>query len=213
MNKYGLGLPTMLANFATLRDGRLEQIEEGMAKLVPGFKRVHVLPAEVSWHEQIEKGEDTILRERKGGGYRLEVEFERDGRVTAEHVSEGTLLALGLLTFLHAKPTRLIMMDDVDRGLHPVAQQKLVRLFREILKQHSDVQLIMTTHSPDLVDACEPEEVRVFGRDAEENVGVRALTEHPEASKWLKMMRVGEFWSTVGEDWVGGGEENAAEQG
>lgn len=203
----------MLANFATLRDGRLEQIEKGMAKLVPGFKRVHMLPAEVSWHEQIERGEDTILRERKGGGYRLEVEFERDGRVAAEHVSEGTLLALGLLTFLHAKPTRLIMMDDVDRGLHPVAQQKLVRLFREILKQHSDVQLIMTTHSPDLVDACEPEEVRVFGRDAEGNVGVRALTEHPEASKWLKMMRVGEFWSTVGEDWVGGGEENAAEQG
>ncbi|MEO1269460.1 MAG: AAA family ATPase [Myxococcota bacterium] len=202
----GKGMPTVLAHLATMRDGRLEQIEHGLRLLVPGFKRVHVFPTEVTWQERSAEappGQGTILRDVKGGGYRLELEFDREGRIDAHHVSEGTMLALGLLTFLTTESSRTIMIDDAERGLHPVAQQKLIRNFRQLLDQYPDLQLILTTHSPDLVNACEPHEIRVFGRDASGSTVVRALDSHQNAAKWLKMMRTGEFWSTVGEDWVG----------
>jgi predicted ATP-dependent endonuclease of OLD family len=71
-----------------------------------------------------------------------------------------------------------------------------------ILEERDDLQVVVTTHSPYFVDACPPESVRVFGRDEDHSVKVKALTTHPEAARWLKTMHAGEFWASVGEDWL-----------
>jgi AAA15 family ATPase/GTPase len=200
LSPAGWNLPTVLNYAHSRRDGSLEAIEADMASLIPNLKRLYLEPTNIIY-KITDKNGMVFYENTNTNGFRLEIEFEHIGRVPAEHVSEGTLLALGLLTLMHTEHTEVILMDDVERGLHPAAQQQLVRLLRKIQERHQ-VQLILSTHSPFLLDLCEPEEVRVFGRDAQGYTVARPLTDHKDAQKWRKLMRTGEFWSVVGEDWV-----------
>src|SRR5690606_11455977 len=128
---------------------------------------------------------------REHNGVSLLVEFNDGAVVPATHVSEGTLLALTLMTMVHghhAQQRKVILIDDLERGLHPSAQHRLVKALKAVLAATPDLQILATTHSPDLIDACDPSDVRVLGRGPE-GVVARALTEHPEADKWLKLLR------------------------
>jgi len=118
--------------------------------------------------------------------------------------SDGTLLVLAVLTTLTlpVRP-RLMLLDDIDAGLHPAAQRELMRVLRKLVEEEPGLQLIMTTHSPYVVDEMSPDEVWVCGRDAaEQHVVVKKLSEHPRAEEALRVLTTGEFWSTEGESWT-----------
>lgn len=203
----GMGLATVLQDVASLRDGTIDAIEADLTSLVPDFRRVHTSPVELTWDEtdwlEVEGRRFPRVTRRSGGGFRLELAFDHVGRIPAAEVSEGTLLALGLITALRVDVPDLILLDDAERALHPLAQQGLVQLLHDaIARSEGRLQIIATTHSPYLVDACKPEEVRVFRRKPDGSAAVRALTEHPEAAKWRELLETGEFWSSVGEGWV-----------
>jgi predicted ATPase len=121
----------------------------------------------------------------------------------ATQVSEGTLLVLGLLAALHA-PGRpnLVLLDDLDRGLHPKAQKELIALLRGLLETSPDLQIVATTHSPYMLDCMGVDEVRMtFLKDDGATV-CAALTSHPKFPKWKDEMTPGEMWSLFGEKWV-----------
>lgn len=204
----GSGLPAFLQYLQGRRDGTFEKIEAAMREIVPIFRQVRFEPT--SWTSQetelltVEGQRVPRVVSREHNGVNLLVEFNDGAVVPAAHVSEGTLLALAILSAVYghqAQQQRLLLIDDLERGLHPSAQQRLITSLKAILAAVPDLQILATTHSPDLVDACEPGDVQVLGRGPA-GVTARSLTEHPEAAKWLKLLRVGEFWSTVGEDWV-----------
>lgn len=204
----GAGLPAFLQYLQGRRDGTFENIEAAMRTLVPTFRQVKFEPATWTTHEteflNIDNQRVPRVVPREHTGVSLWVEFTDGASVPATHVSEGTLIALTILTMVHghqAQQQKLLLIDDIERGLHPAAQHRLVQALKAVLTATPDLQILATTHSPDLIDACDPGEVRVLGRGPD-GVVARSLTDHPEASKWLKLLRVGEFWSTVGEDWV-----------
>jgi len=121
----------------------------------------------------------------------------------ANQVSEGTLLVLGLLAALYA-PDRpnLLLLDDLDRGLHPKAQKELIALLRGLLETHPDLQIVATTHSPYMVDCMQAHEVRmtILGEDG--STVCAALARHPEFERWKDEMAPGEMWSLFGEKWL-----------
>jgi predicted ATPase len=121
----------------------------------------------------------------------------------ANQVSEGTLLVLGLLAALYA-PDRpsLVLLDDLDRGLHPKAQKDLVALLRGLLDTNRDLQLVATTHSPYLLDWMRPEEVRMTVLQDDGTTACAPLDRHPKFEKWKDEMAPGEMWSLFGEKWV-----------
>lgn len=80
----------------------------------------------------------------------------------AKELSEGTKLILMILTILHQEnPPKLILLEDIDRGLHPRLFQKVVEMLRDIVKT-KEVQIIATTHNPYLVDEFTGEEESVL---------------------------------------------------
>lgn len=202
----GYGLPTVLQVLAGRRDGVIEEVEADLARVVPTFRRIRTESIEVSWTERetVKFDEETIRRtvHRRGGGFALALEFDKIGWVPAAHVSEGTLLVLGLIALLRADAPGLLLIDDIERGLHPSAQHTVMHLLRDAIERSDDLQVIAATHSPYLVDACQPAEVRVFGLRGDGMTSVKSLTEHPEAEKWTALIETGEFWSTFGEEWV-----------
>src|SRR5207244_1762002 len=92
----------------------------------------------------------------------LVFDFEGAPDIPADLAGEGTILVLGLLTVLlgPARP-RVILFDDLDRGLHPLAQTSLIAVLRTILDQNLELQVVATTHSPYVLDDLKPNEVRL----------------------------------------------------
>jgi predicted ATPase len=130
-------------------------------------------------------------------------DFEGAPDIPGQLASEGTLLVLGLLTaFVGPVPASLILLDDLDHGLHPRAQKDFVALLRKLLEENPTLQVVATTHSPYLLDHLAPAEVRLTALRPDGSVACARLDEHPEFEKWKEEMTPGEFWSLVGEKWV-----------
>jgi predicted ATPase len=120
-------------------------------------------------------------------------------------VSEGTLTATGLLAALVGTGDdgpALLMIDDLEHGLHPKAQRDLVGVLRTLLEAKPELQILVTTHSPYVIDELGAEEVYVLNTDAEGVAHARRLSEHPKAEYALEVLTTGELWGAEGEAWV-----------
>ncbi|MBM4320537.1 MAG: hypothetical protein FJ125_11400 [Deltaproteobacteria bacterium] len=109
-------------------------------------------------------------------------------------VSDGTLRLLCLLTALHLLPEHgLLCVEEPEHGLHPLIFGPLLDLIRERCPRGEAKQVLLTTHSPDLVDAAEAEEVVTVERDER---GATTLTrlEGKKLRSWLDDYRLGELW-------------------
>lgn len=135
---------------------------------------------------------------------RLRLRFAGTDPLPAHLASEGTLYAIGLLASLHMpNAPQLMLIDDLDKGLHPRAQAALVRMIREILIARPETQIIATSHSPYLVDSFSREEVVVLSRTiGMGRIQARKLSEHPDAGV-VKTLSTGEFLNSSGSDWFG----------
>ena len=85
----------------------------------------------------------------------------------------------------------------------------MVRLLRDIIGKNPKLQIVCTTHSPYALDSFEPGEVRVMKLDPRGRAVCKALTDHPDWPHWKDLMNPGEFWSSVGEDWIFGERDGA----
>lgn len=147
----GKNLPTVLSQFVLTRDGTIEKIEDTMKKIIPGFERIVIEPSNVG-----------------GIGYQIAILFANLGKIPAAQLSEGTLLLLAIITLLHSPACpRLLLIDDLDRALHPGAQVELVDLLRRLVSEQGDLQIIATAHSPVIVSRCAKEEVVVLRRNSD----------------------------------------------
>jgi predicted ATPase len=73
--------------------------------------------------------------------------------VDARGMSDGTLRFLAILTALMTRPRgSLLVIEEVDNGLHPSRAGLLLEMLREIGGQQG-VDVLVTTHNPALLDA------------------------------------------------------------
>ncbi len=181
MRPNGQGLHSATASM-NLEDPDLWlKLQEDLRRIVPAVRRLRHTP-------QNELLFDTI----NGKG------------LTAQQMSEGTLLTLGLLTAIHGvnKPG-VLLLDDLDRALHPKAQRELIDLLRGVQTTNPEIQIVGSTHSPYLLGRMEPNEVRVTYLREDGSTACEPLTHHPTFSKWKDEFHPGEMWSMFGEKWVG----------
>jgi len=114
--------------------------------------------------------------------------------IEALALSDGTLRLLAILTALETMPDHgLLCLEEPEHGLHPLLFGPLLDLVRERCPVGSSRQVLLTTHSPDLVDAAEPEEVVPVERD-ETGSTVLIPLDREHLGKWLKNYRLGELW-------------------
>lgn len=192
LDPSGYGLASILTAFALNDQQAYAALQADMAAIVPEFQRIHISKVEI-------EGKDKV----KHGGVSLGMVFRGAGRRPASQISDGTLLALALLTATHNREMPpLVLMDDIDHGLHLGAQMTLIRAIRKVMEVRPDLQVVCTTHSPYLLDAAKPDEVRVMALDANGHTVVRPLTAYPDFERHHRGLQTGEFWATFGEGWV-----------
>jgi predicted ATPase len=184
----GEGLAGAITRLILERPELRDVVTEHLRAIVPGFQGVRSRPL-------------------GNGLFELRFDYDRFGDVSQKLVSTGTPTSLALLVLVYAERpanrTGLVaLIDDPETGLHPGAQEELIRRLAAIVADDS-VQIVLATHSPYVVDAAGAENVWVFGRGNDGRSFTRRLTDHPEASRSLNLLTAGEFWGAVGEDWVG----------
>ena len=215
MDSDGSGLASVLAHLSSTSAGSITEIQEALRTVVPSVLEIRTPRARVTRIETeiITHGGKPFTHRGDREYWGNSVEFDMVGapRIPAHMASEGTMLVLGLLTAIMG-PSRpeVVLMDDLDRSLHPKAQADLVGLLRKLLEQHPEMQIVATSHSPYLLDHLRPEEVRLTTLRDDGSVACGRLDEHPEFDKWKESMTPGEFWSLVGEKWLVGAKSEGA---
>jgi predicted ATPase len=100
--------------------------------------------------------------------------------VDARGMSDGTLRFLAILTALLTRPkSSLLVVEEVDNGLHPSRARLLLEVLQNVGKQRG-VDVLVTTHNPALLDAMGSKMVpfiTVAHRDPVSGVSVLTLME------------------------------------
>ena len=158
-------------------------------KIVAATREIVGLPEEIEVRESESDGRFYFLQNEPGLHY----------RVHQMGVSSGTLRMLALMTALLTETERnLIGIEEPENYVHPAALNDFTKY---LLNVREHVQVLVTTHSPLLLDYLnDPEAVRVVQRDDEKGTivlpqenpdGVRRALEASEFG-------LGQFYETKG---------------
>lgn len=105
--------------------------------------------------------------------------------------SDGTLRFIALTTlFLQPVLPKVIIIDEPELGLHPVAIQKLAGMIRSAASK--DTQVIAATQSADLLSHFNPEEV-ITVNQCDGGTQMRHLN-RKELDRWLEDYTLGDLW-------------------
>lgn len=175
--------------FATLSRKTQGEVALALRQLVPVLQDVDVRPTQAGHHE-----------------LRFQDRWDPSLWFTASEVSDGTMLMLAFLVLQHQEPPmELLAIEEPDRGLHPYLLGELVKLLRGMADGTigpKAMQIVLATHSADLLDHLRPEEVRFLTRDPKDGaVVVEAV--NPATPEWKGAFA--EYKQSLGSVWLSGG--------
>ena len=106
-------------------------------------------------------------------------------------LSDGTIRFIALATlFLQPVPPEVIIIDEPELGLHPLAVQKLAGMMKSVAAK--GVQVIVATQSADLISNFDAEDVVTVDQVKGETV-MRRL-DGDELRLWLDDYTLGDLW-------------------
>lgn len=142
-----------LANvFGTLTRKQQSELAQQICSLIPLFTDVDVAPVGNGAHQ-----------------LRYQDRWNPSVWYTPQEVSDGTILLTSFLTLQYqSPPISLVAIEEPERGLHPYLLEQLVAFLRGLTRGEggrAPIQVVLATHSPELLEYLEPQEVRFVGRD------------------------------------------------
>ena len=153
LSENGHNIAAVLKRLKT-DQSKFDDLMQAMAQIIPGLKKIDVA----------QNGRYLTLafkQEQPGGGG---VTF------SATEISEGALRALGIIVAAaEIKREDLLLIEEPEVGIHPGAAHLLFDLLSKAARHGA---VLITTHSPDLLDAARDEEILVCDfRDGATRIG------------------------------------------
>jgi predicted ATPase len=137
---------------------------------------------------------------------RLDLVIEHGLRIHADQASTGIQLLLVFVALAyHPTPPRTILIEEPETGIHPKRLAEVMHLLRDItMGVHGDhpAQVIVTTHSPYLLDLVDPEtdQVLIFRRNEEDGSRTAEPADVDRLKLFLDEFMLGEVWYNQGEE-------------
>ncbi|MDM8523165.1 AAA family ATPase [Desulfococcaceae bacterium HSG8] len=135
VHEDGSGVVQVLDSLKTGdREDLFDTIEATLREYIPEIKKLSFVPGQT--FKQLQVREKYLTKP-----------------IPVSHLSEGTCLALIMLTIMFQEnPPSLICIEEIDRSLHPRLFGQIVRLCFDMANRENMPQIIATTHNPYLVD-------------------------------------------------------------
>lgn len=180
----GAGLPAVVDRLREDDPERFGALNAELARILPEF--------------------DQVVTQTTGSSQKLVGLRTRQGKhkILAEHLSDGVLLLLALLTVAHdTHQGALVCLEEPDRGLHPrilrELRDALVRLaYPDAQMVHrGQTQVLLTTHNPYLLDLFRdhPEQVVLANRRGLDAT-FEALADRKDLGEILGNNQLSEVW-------------------
>lgn len=127
-------------------------------------------------------------------GGNIELMLEERGFNSSIHVSnisDGTLRYLCLLAVIfNPSKGRLICIDEPELGLHP---DMLLNLASAIKEVSSDCLFIISTHSDNLLNYFDVENLKIFEKDEQNGTIVKSFSTD-QFAEWYEDYTIGQMW-------------------
>ncbi|MFL0276557.1 AAA family ATPase [Mycobacterium sp. SMC-19] len=171
LSRYGENLPSVVDYLRKNRPEPWTQIEAAMRAVLP----------------QLEVIETTFTQDR-----RLSLSFkfsDSDRNWNANEMSDGTVQALALFVALFDERSPVLVVEEPENALHPW----ILRHFLDLCRGQSKKQILLTTHSPVVIDYTAPENLRImWSRDGSSHLSL-ATDLNPEIVTLWKSGEVRSF--------------------
>ena len=110
------------------------------------------------------------------------------------------LLVLAYLTILSLpQPPKVILLEEPENGIHPKRLREVLSILRDLVKERPTSQIILTTHSPYVLDTFQPDEVTVC-QQVDGETKIARLSESKSVREQLDIFSLGEIWTAEGDD-------------
>jgi predicted ATPase len=139
LERFGGNLPAVILHLKKHRPKAYEQILVSLQKVLPDVEELDVTQAR------------TLALSLQQGGQSWPV----------EDLSDGTLQAISTLAAAFDPRISILVLEEPENNVHPWALRGFAEAFREASKTK---QIILTTHSPILLDQLKPEEIWIVQR-------------------------------------------------
>ena len=115
-----------------------------------------------------------------------------ESNFSAYQLSDGTLRFIALTAvLLQPNPPSVIIIDEPELGLHPLAIGKLAGM---IQAASTKAQVIVSTQSVNLLDYFEPEDIVAVDRNKHEEQSVFMRLSTNKLKVWLEDYTLGDLW-------------------
>ena len=141
LTKYGGNLPIVLKNILNDENDKKEFLIY-YTNMLPYIKEVDV---------------EKILDEER---IFVIVEKYNDVKIPAPFISDGTSTIMAILIALYFQDSDIILIEEPERHIHPSLINQLMLMMESV-----DKQVIITTHSPELLKYSELEDILFISRD------------------------------------------------
>lgn len=123
---------------------------------------------------------------------------ESEYKVMGWLLSTGTLRVLVLLAlFRHPEPPPLIVIEEIENGLDPRTIHLIVEELRNLVESGRS-QVIVTTHSPYLLDLLPLWSIVLVERDEDRGPVFSRPDDNPELGKWAEKFGPGRLYTMQG---------------
>jgi predicted ATPase len=194
MESTGFGLPLVLDDIVREDHTRFAKLEERFREIFPYIKTIK-LPREQgfrTWRDQTPQGPGVGLYFELANG---------TGILPAAQASDGLLLVLAYLALLHLpEPPRILLIEEPENGIHPQGLKKVLNMLKELVREQTRTQVLLTTHSPYVVDCFEPGEVTLCLKGKEGAVTTHRLSESKAVCEQINIFQLGEIWTAEGDE-------------
>ncbi|MEX0714611.1 MAG: AAA family ATPase [Pirellulales bacterium] len=196
----GFGLVLCLDDILGYDRQRFNMLEDRFREIFPHVKAIRLI-RQSAYLSAIDGLQPPASRQH-GDGKGLYFEFAPGNQViAAAQVSDGLLLVLAYLTVLYLpQPPRVLLIEEPENGIHPKRLQDVLKILRTLIAEQAHSQVILTTHSPYVVDLFQPEEVTLCQKQADGSVAVRKLSDSKTVREQLDVFTLGEIWTAEGDE-------------
>lgn len=150
-----------------------ELLESGMlqaSELVPADDYViqklsYILHGDYDHYKSLHRVKNKFITQRMNVSNTPYFIKFNDNLISQYRMSSGECLLVSLLHFIYNSIVRkslpvkekvLILIDEIELALHPIAVSRLIDLLNELTKAHNNLTVILTSHSPEVIRKIKP---------------------------------------------------------
>jgi predicted ATPase len=149
LDRFGSNLPAVLEYLKRIHTKEYSQLLNMARRIMPSLEAIEI----------------DYTHTKTLGLFLRESGFKRPW--TSEDISDGTIQSIALLAAIFDPRIKILVIEEPENSVHPWAIRTFVEAFRLASEQK---QIILTTHSPILIDQIRPEELWVVRRPGAETL-------------------------------------------